>query len=112
MSSKNKNIVIKLKTKSGEIKTGKFVIKQPTIGDLLRIKNLASSFNSGIPVDEETKKFNEKIAKALVLIKEKPDWFDLDNLPPSYLPVLDKILSFIDEDFDFFREIEAVPEQE
>lgn len=102
-----KEIILEIKKKDGSTEKAKFVIRIPTIGDIIKIKNVASSLSGGFPVDPETKDFNERIAKLMVLLKEKPEWFDIENLSLDYLSVIDKLNEIIDKEINFFRLVEV-----
>jgi len=106
-----KTVSLRLKKKDGSIEKAKFTFKIPTMGDLLKIQNLASSMSGGFAVDDFTREQNLKIARLMILLIEKPQWFDIDKLSPEYLPLIDKLNEIILKEINFFRPIEVEVEQ-
>ena len=78
-----KRFIMSYTTEDGELLTGEFVIKRPTLGDQARIGTYAAELREDKPpnsVDRATFALQEWLATVSVVVTQAPPWFDPRNM--------------------------------
>lgn len=99
MQNNTKKIEVKFTTDNGKLIEGVFICRYPTIGDRLSIGRLTAELE-GNSKDNEFKFLCERLATIEILCEQKPEWWDLYNMPLDYLEAVNyvylEIINFIE----------------